>query len=557
MRGRWNRIARVATPQVAILGALMLLAASEPSAALGWSSTARGGPRGASSLAERAAEAAWRRGEASASDIARAVGVALVDDGWGAGTVEARIDTLGEAVSCALDLEGLERARIDSLGWAGEIPPGWRSDQSIRIESFEESMLEIVDRQRESGYLLASIQIVDAAGDGAAVRLRARFDPGRQFWLAGPVFENAGNTRSSFLERVAGLRRGDPVRPADLERARLRLERTGLYAAIDPPVLRHVDDERVAAVFVLHPFQQNRIDGAVGYDGKRNTLSGLLALELGNLFGTGRRASASWERLDQDRSTLDLAYREPYLLGLPLACDLALAQQIEDTTWTADRARIELEGDLTGGIKARAGLSWSRTIDSGPQPSRSRQTATLLGLGYDNRGEAGTRGIRLDAGLRRGRLSRSPSLSAGEGMLSVLEGEAEAGVPLSDGWHVRLAGRGGWIEGPDSLPRPESFAVGGGESLRGYPEGLVRTLRHAVISFEIGWRQLPEGNRVYLFRDQGFLRRWPRGNDDQKGAYGLGSRIRGASGWIVLEYGVPDGASPLSGRIHFRLESRF
>lgn len=522
-----------------------------------WSCSVDGGSGGAEETAERAAVTAWERGASSQEEIARAVGSSLVRDGWGEGIVEARLDTLDGGVDCRILLSGLARARIDSLFWEGESTANLRLPDRVRTEAFDETMFGIVQKQREEGYLLASIQVVAVEGSGAAVRLGARFEPERRFFLAGPLFRGVGSTSHSYLERVAGLRRGDPVRPGELERARLRLERTGLFQAVDPPALRPVNDDLLTAVFDLRPVAHNRIDGAIGYDGKRRTLSGLLSLALGNLFGTGRRAAASWERLDADRSSLDLSYREPYLAGLPVAGEFYLAQQVEDTTWTADRAQILLEAELPGGIRTRAGVIETRTIDSGPSPAKARQTATLLGLGYDNRSDAGTRGVRLDGVIRRGRLTRSPSFDSGEGILTTLNGLAEVGRPLRGGWHARAAAGGGWIEGPDSLPRPESFSIGGSGSLRGHAEGSFRALRYATASLELGWRQLPEGNRVYLFRDQGVIRPWPAGKDRWEGASGAGARVRGASGWVVLEYGVPDGTGPLDGRIHFRLETRF
>jgi hypothetical protein len=116
---------------------------------------------------------------------------------------------------------------------------------------------------------------------------------------------------------------------------------------------------------VSSPVNQNRAEGALGYDGSQQSLSGFARVEIGNLFGTGRKVGATWERFRRDRSKLDLAYREPYILGLPLAAEGALSQEIEDSTWTRDDIRIAAEGEFGGGLSARLGLAAHRTVQSG------------------------------------------------------------------------------------------------------------------------------------------------------------------------------------------------
>ena len=99
--------------------------------------------------------------------------------------------------------------------------------------------------------------------------------------------------------------------------------------------------------------------------------------------------------------------------------------------------------------------------------------------------------------------------------------------------------------------------MGGGSSLRGYAEQQFRVLRFCLLRLEGGVRLLPEGNRIYLFVDHAILHRWPDGHDSQKTGYGIGLRVRAATGWVRLDYGVASGESPTSGRLHFRLETRF
>jgi len=68
--------------------------------------------------------------------------------------------------------------------------------------------------------------------------------------------------------------------------------------------------------------RHNRIEGAIGYSGVRQSLSGFIDLELGNLFGGGRRLAARWERIREDQSRLGLEWREPLLGPLPVGAQV-------------------------------------------------------------------------------------------------------------------------------------------------------------------------------------------------------------------------------------------
>jgi outer membrane protein assembly factor BamA len=451
----------------------------------------------------------------------------------------------------------MERGSLEAWQWEPEgvlpdLPHGAWVPQEREREI--EALLEEI---RQEGYPLASIQILEAEDSAEGLSVRAGLRRGPRLRLTAVVFEGAGGTRASYLERVSGLRRGRPIRPDEADAARDRLERTGLFAEVHGPWLRAGESGGGVLVYRMVSLPQNRAEGAVGYDGETQTLSGFVHVELGNLFGTGRRLAAAWDRYTSDRSALNLAYREPYVAGLPISAEVSLSQSLEDSTWTRDEIAGTLQGELGGGWFARAGLGRQRIVYSGEPSSRSKRLATRLGLGAEGRSEAGTRGARFLFDVDTGSLHSSPERREAQGRLVKVAADAEANLPLRSLWHLRGELQAGWIEGPDSLPRPEAIGLGGGGSLRGYAEQQFRVLRFGLGRLEGGVRLLPEGNRIYLFVDHAVLRRWPDGRETQQTGYGLGVRIRAATGWVRLDYGIASGESPISGRLHFRLETRF
>jgi hypothetical protein len=518
----------------------------------------RGGPDAARKIAQRTVRSQGRGVSSLAlEELLASVGSALTAAGWGGGSLEASVDTLKGEPRILLRLDGMEPTRLASWRWEPEgrlspLTPGIWEPARVR-----ERIDQLLDEMRDTGRPFASVQITDVADSGRGLTVKARVQEGVQIHLASAEYEGRGATRASFLDRVTGLRRGEPIRPGAARDARDRIERTGLFANVGGPWLRVLQEDRASLVYRMTPLSQNRAEGAVGYDGSRKNLSGFLHVDLGNLFGTGRRFSAAWDRYRRDRSALGLTYREPYLGPLPIAGDLALSQRLEDTTWTADQARIGLDGDLGGGLRLRVAVAGNRTIERGTSPARTRRVDTIFGLALDRRSDSGTRGSLLDAEVARGAVRRTPHLAAGEGTSVRLLGRGERNLLAGRSGQFRLGLIGGVVEGPDSLPRPDAMAVGGGWNLRGYPEESFLARRYATATCEAGIRMLPEGNRAYAFFDAAWIRPWNGGPAKRPSSYGFGVRVRGAGSWVRLDYGVPAGEGPLSGRIHFRLETRF
>lgn len=152
----------------------------------------------------------------------------------------------------------------------------------------------------------------DTTGDTTAVNLLARIEPGDRVRLGAVRFEGEERTRRSVLERRAGLEPGGWLDRVDVERARFRLARLGVFDRVeldyDPP-----DGSERDAVFTLEEGKRMDVSLLAGY-GSYEMLRGGVELEQRNLFGLAHRSRLRAVQSFKS-TTADFAYTMPDLIG--------------------------------------------------------------------------------------------------------------------------------------------------------------------------------------------------------------------------------------------------
>src|SRR5204862_6777637 len=79
---------------------------------------------------------------------------------------------------------------------------------------------------------------------------------------------------------------------------------------------------------------QSAFEGVLGYQGEGRSVAGSARLLLDNIAGTARRAELSWQGRGSGNADFRFAYREPYVLGWPVAAGLSFAQELADSLYT-------------------------------------------------------------------------------------------------------------------------------------------------------------------------------------------------------------------------------
>ena len=449
--------------------------------------------------------------------------------------------------------------------------------QPFEARRLEAGIERLLDAYGERSRPLASVTVLGLERRGTRVDVELRVLEGDSLRVAEVVYEGARSTRRALLEKSVGNLVGLPYNRARLAAARERLLDLGVFRRVDEPILEPLEGGSGRVVWRVEEAQANSIDGAVGYQGDRDRVTGLVDLELGNLAGTARQVALRWEGRGEGLAEFRFRYAEPLLFGRPLRAEVDLQQTLEDTIYTRSRFSGRLVFAGWSGARIWIGGGLERTVlEEGPT-ERATSGATEAGIALDRLDDplAPRRGVRA-ALTTATRFKREVFRPEGERRSRQahlgLEAEAHRGLTSSTGLGLAVEGALKLSSDP-VLPLYDLDPVGGALQLRGYREAEFRASRWAVARLEYS-AFLGSGSRAYAFLDQGVLYRRldPALVDSTGGAlepagersstlyrpgYGVGLEAGTAAGQIGVSIGYGQGDGPLDGKLHVRLRRRF
>ena len=513
------------------------------------------------------------RAPADSTVLAAALGrlVARLQDG---GLLDARATATWSGERLVVDVrEGrtyrFSRVRVRSIaaGDSAASARAWtvREGEPASASRVASAMDAALDAAAESGHPYAQLAIsgwdVDSAG--VALTLTANFGPAVSF--AGVRFEGVKVTQPRLLERAAGPLAG-PYRASAAEAARARVEQLGLFRRVelrDPEGAADFHQARLVMRVEERPY--NQFEGVLGSQGG-GTIVGLAHVELENLGGTGRAAAVRWESRGHGVSEATARYREPLLLGLPLATEATLSAQTYDTLFTRTRAGLTTRWALSGAEDLEAGVETERVVqDVADVREAATQTTRLAWVHerFDDRLTPRRGGrVRIEASQAFTR----QKLASGE-QRSVRTSAAELGFavhrPLGPRTGLALECRAaGRIGSERVLAFYDRYVLGGATSLRGYDEEAFRVDRFALTRLE--WRAfVPGGQYAFLFWDHASAATrlaTPGGDRLQflnREGYGAGLSLAASAGRVNVTYGVASGNGPLEGKLHLQVLAPF
>ena len=366
--------------------------------------------------------------------------------------------------------------------------------------------------------------------------------------------------------RIAPHERYDPETVGDVVR---RLERMQIFSRVEEPQLYRRDSVGGLLLRVTEG-GANRFDGVIGYQPPRGnetggSVTGLVNLGLRNLFGTGRRLDARWERATSEISELELHYLEPWVAGLPVNLSAGLRQRQQDSAYV----RRGFEGAVTllwsRHVELTAGVEQTTVIPSEGVTAFAR-SSTLAGrieLRIDTRDNVYNprSGITLRNSYSGG--GKRSSTASGETRSSVqrLEVDAEYFQALWPRTVLAVALHGRELRGGDLDPS-DLYRLGGARSLRGYREEQFTGTRIGWTSLEFRY-SLGRRTFAFAFYDFGYIDQSPDPARNRpafnasRGGYGIGGRLETALGILGVSYALGEGDGLGEGKIHFGLVNEF
>jgi len=455
----------------------------------------------------------------------------------------------------------------DSALIAGVLAP--LAGQPADPARFEQSLTQALAAADARGQAWAQLTVSDWRVDSALVRTRVTGTLGPVVQVNDVRVSGLSVTQPALVRRAMGRLTGMPYRPLAAREAAERLLQLGVFQRAEFLGLEGGADWRQGVLtYRVEEPRYNRVEGAVGVQGE-NGVVGLARLELGNLLGTGRAVGLDWQRRGRGLSDLQARYREPLVLGWPLAVEASVAQQLQDTLYTRDRFGVR--GVLGVGMRERVemGFEEERVVQTRGLVRNVDLANTMFALSRDGRDDAvsprrGTRArIAATQVARRERLSDGSRQRSRAAALEVaLEGHRRAGPRA--GWALE-ATAGGRLDGDRVLGEYERTPVGGAATLRGHDEEEFRVDRMLRTRLEFRWFLAARGERLHAFWDHAEMETreglasggGSRLRRQRADGVGLGLRLPAAGGLVDLDYGLAPGRGAFEGRIHLRLVTAF
>ncbi len=445
---------------------------------------------------------------------------------------------------------------------------------------------QILTNYEEKGFTFASINVKEITpyNDKGTQKLRIiiSIEENEKIKIDDIVIEGNTTTNKKVILREIRLSDDNIVTSENIIDIKRTLENTGFFESVEQPKIYKYKNSTVLLIKVKEG-NSNTFDGIIGYvppaqNEDNGYFTGLVNLSLKNLFGTGRRMDAKWQKDAASTQELELKYLEPWVLGYPVNANIGFLQRIQDSTYIRRNVNLKADALITKKFTASLLGHFERVIPTLSEEQQitytysvfdSRLLSTGVEIKFDSRDYVynPSRGVLYKTSYLVGQkkiynASSFPNLDV-PGDFTVHRGTVDFDFYYS--FFKRqtslISLHGVEIRSP-KFENADFFRLGGSKTIRGYREEQFLASRAAWVNFEIRY-SLTRKTFASLFYDAGYYKK-PQDEltlaPEQKGfifGYGLGIRIETPLGIFGVSYALGKGDSMLEGKVHFGLINDF
>ncbi len=453
------------------------------------------------------------------------------------------------------------------------------------ITDLENSFSEMLTFFENNGFPFTSINIeslyffYDAEQDEHLVDIYLDFKKNQASKIDTIIVNGNSKTKEYVITRELRINKGDYYSQDKIDKLPSKINRLHFFETVPTPkYFFNSKDKGVLQIDVVEK-GTNFFDGIIGYipssnDDQDGYLTGLVNVNLRNLFGTGRALSFKWSKLDRHSQELELKYLEPWVFGLPFNIDLLLFQRQQDSTYVQRTLNANIEFLATESFSSALIFSQEFTIPTNPDDNGfTVYNSTTINSGvnfkYDTRDDVfvPSKGLYiLNTYKYSSKNINGPSQYISDTTdTNPNQFRLELDLLLFKSFftrHIPFIGLHGRELRGDDIEISDMYRVGGNNTLRGYQENQFTANR--ILWTNIEYRYLV-GRRSYafLFTDIAYYKRdsLPLQQMSEfsatKVGYGIGMTFETGLGMLAISYALAEGDSFNQGKIHFGLIGEF
>ncbi len=448
---------------------------------------------------------------------------------------------------------------------------------------FQDDLDASVTALEEQGHPFAQINLnairLDTTDNGEH-RIDFDFDisPGPELTIE--EIQVVGNevTKDYVIKRETRVKKGERYNARKIKSIPSRLRKLDLFESVSEPEIFIASQNKGGILIQVKEGNTSTFDGVVGYspatEYEKGYFTGLVDINIGNLFGTGRSLLVHWQKRDQYSQDLKLRYREPWIGGIPLNAGVGFEQIIQDTTYIERNTSLDLSYpimhnlSLVGEIKNNSIMPDSIGSYAFGIP-QSKTLRTSFGIEYDSRDNTynPSHGIYYYTSFESGRkknIGPADIIQMNNLKKNVKNNrialDVKVYIPIFQRQIFSTSFHGRQIKSnEDYIPVPDLYRLGGTRSLRGYREDQFRGSSIAWSNLEYRYL-LGRRSRAFVFCDLGYISTSGKEETrDIKIGYGFGVRLETGLGIMGIDYGLAFGEKQglFGGMIHVGLVNEF